>query len=200
MEIKLPDLLAFFSLMSAWIGIFDWNIVLILRAGKAITIFSTRENSLLFFPNCSPKERESRRAALQKAPIGLALLSNTGSRKQLLCSCSSAQPHTAPAWASCIISIHMTQGWKWKVSLIHGSSQWHPAFRVIVGSCMLQVWAPNHWHRQRCWDLKEFCKGSRSRVRFPCAITGCFAENTAWWVPVLKLQFPTSLSLSCLKG
>lgn len=47
------------------------------------------------------------------------------------------------------------------------SSQWHPGFRVIVatcnprGSCMLQVWAPNHWHKQRCWDLKEFARDPR---------------------------------------
>lgn len=120
MEIKLPDLLAFFSLMSAWIGIFDWNTVLILRAGKAATTFSTRENSLLFFPNCFPKERVSQRVALQKAWIVFALLSDTGSRKQLLCSCSNAQPQTAAAWASCIISIQITWSWKWKVSLTHG--------------------------------------------------------------------------------
>lgn len=45
MEIKLLDLLTVFSLMSVWIGIFDWNIALILRAGKTTATFSVRKFS-----------------------------------------------------------------------------------------------------------------------------------------------------------
>lgn len=41
-------------------------------------------------------------------------------------------------------------------------------------------------------------KGTRISNRFLFEITHCFAENTAV-MPVLKLQFPTSLSLTCLK-
>lgn len=92
MEIKLPDLLAFFSLMSAWIGIFDWNIVLILRAGKATTNLFCKEEFFVVLPEL-PSYRKSV-SALRKARIVLAPHSSTGNRKQLPCSCSHQQMHS----------------------------------------------------------------------------------------------------------
>lgn len=66
------------------------------------------------------------------------------------------------------------------------SLQWHAGFWVIVamcslwGSCVLQLWAPNHWDRQRSWGLKEFPRGPGSIIDFPLKSYTVLLKTLQW--------------------